>query len=90
MAKIDFAKIWQRIIDYQGDVFIQIKGGRFSYKIIGNQIMLNSTNQNIPKSEVEKAIEFVPLANTVPLQQFRAPSYLYAILMDKRIRQDYW
>jgi hypothetical protein len=32
----------------------------------------------------------VPLENTVPVQHLRGPSYIYAILMDPRIRQDDW
>ena len=33
-----------------------------------------------------KALEFVPLNNTVPIQHLSALSYLYAILMDAKIR----
>ena len=38
----------------------------------------------------EEALKFVPLNNTVPLQNLQAPSYLFAILMDKRIRKSDW
>ena len=39
---------------------------------------------------MEEAAALVPLANTVPVQHLRAPSYIYAILMDPRIRQSDW
>ncbi len=90
MNNICFTEIWERIINYQGENFYQIRGKVFSYKVIGTQIVLNSTNQKIPKQHVERVLELVPLANTVPIQMFRAPSYLYAILMDKRIRIGCW
>lgn len=37
------------------------------------------------KVELEEATELLPLESTVPIQHLRAPSYIYAILMDPRI-----
>jgi hypothetical protein len=34
--------------------------------------------------------ELVPLTTTAPLQRLQGPSYLYAILMDDRIRHGDW
>lgn len=39
---------------------------------------------------VVAALTLVTLANTVPVQHLRDPSYLYAILMDERIRGQDW
>lgn len=78
-------QIWTRIIENEGEIFKQIKGKEFTYQIIGNGLKLSTTNQIINKSVFEKAIELLPVKNTVPLQHLRAPSYLYAILTDKRI-----
>lgn len=78
--------IWERICNNEGEVFHQIKGKEFTYKIKGNSVKLSTTNYNIAKSTFEKALEFVPFENTVSIQHLSAPSYLYAILMDKRIR----
>jgi hypothetical protein len=58
--------------------------------VVGSAVVPNRTNQNISKSDFEKAIKFLPLANTTPVQHLRGPSYIYAILMDKRIRNDEW
>lgn len=82
--------VWHRIVSHQGETFRQIRGQEFSYSI--NQSVLNpsTTNQNLPKSEFEKALRCMPLENTVPLQKLRGPSYLYAILMDRRIRAADW
>ena len=64
-------KIWNWIIENEGENFKQIKGKEFTYQIVGNGLKLSTTNQMISKSVIEKAIG--------------APSYLYAILTDKRI-----
>ncbi len=82
--------IWERIKDCEGQTFKQIKGGEFTYKVKGNVIMLSRTNRSVSKSTFSEAFKFVPLENTVPLQRLQAPSYLFAILMDKRIRKNDW
>lgn len=78
--------IWERICENEGSTFYQLKGKEFTYTVKGNYIKLSTTNYNVAKSTFEKALEFVPFENTVPIQHLSAPSYLYAILMDKRIR----
>lgn len=78
-------KIRTSIFENEGEIFKQIKGKEFTYQIVGNGLKLSTTNQIISKSVIEKAIELLPVENTVPFQHLRAPSYLYAILTDKRI-----
>ncbi|TYS64351.1 hypothetical protein FZD47_12870 [Bacillus infantis] len=82
--------IWERINENEGQVFKQIKGGEFTYKVEGNTIKLSRTNRIVSKSTFAEALKNVPLENTVPLQRLQAPSYLFAILMDNRIRQNDW
>lgn len=82
--------LWERIKKCEGQVFKQIRGGRFTYKINGNTLILSRTNRLVPKSDFERALKKVPLENTVPLQNLQAPSYLYAILMDERIKKNEW
>lgn len=89
MIRID--DVWSRIEAHQGEMFYQMMGGEFIYIIDGGHVVPNRTNQQIPKSHFEKALGLLPLKNTVPLQsKFRGPSYIYAILMDKRIRLSDW
>jgi len=78
--------IWKRICDNEGAIFQQIRGKEFTYEVKGNYIKLSATNYNIAKSTFQKALEFVPLENTKPIQHLSAPSYLFAILMDEKIR----
>ncbi|MFB4169017.1 hypothetical protein [Virgibacillus sp. JSM 102003] len=82
--------IWQRVVEFEGQPFTQIRGGKFTYKVEGNLIKLSRTNRSISKNTFKDAMKYVPLENTVPLQNFQAPSYLYAILMDDRIRKNNW
>lgn len=80
--------IWKRICDHEGKTFRQIRGKEFTYTIIGNAVRLSTTNYNVGKGTFEKALQLMPLSNTVPIQDLPAPSYVYAILMDDRIRQN--
>ena len=82
--------VWSRIRVYEGEKFRQIRGGEFTYAVTGNYLVLDRTNQRLSKSSLEEALTLVPLQNTVPAQHLRGPSYIYAILMDERIRQGEW
>ena len=87
---VTFDTIWQRIKDRESERFIQIQGRDFTYVVAGNSIAPDRTNQNIPRAHFEKASRLLPLENTVPLQDLRGPSYIYAVLMDDRIRESDW
>ncbi|OXS78310.1 hypothetical protein [Domibacillus enclensis] len=82
--------VWDRIKTYEGQMFKQKKGKEFSYSIKGNILFLKTTNRSITKKVVEQALKLVPLESTVPVQHLQAPSYLYGILMDDRVRGDKW
>lgn len=88
---IEIEEVWSRIKAHQREKFYQIKGGEFTYVVDMGHVKPDRTFQQIPKSHFEKALALVPLANTVPLQKkFRGPSFIYSILMDKRIRKSDW
>ena len=82
--------VWRRIVKHQGQVFRQIRGGEFTYSIQGDQIVLSRTNWSIPRTHIEKALDLAPLESTVPVQHLFGPSYIYALIMDPRIRQSDW
>jgi hypothetical protein len=86
----DIETIWQRIKDHEGETFRQIRGGAFSYACARSHIAPDRTKQNIAKAHFAEALAYVPLRNTVPVQHLRGPSYIYAILMDQRIRRHDW
>ena len=87
---IPFEGIWERISSHQGDVFRQIRGKTFTYTVSHSSVTPSTVNQNIPRGDFEKAVSFLPLENTVLVQHLRGPSYIYAILMDERIRLRDW
>jgi len=88
---IGIDELWFRIEAHAGERFYQIRGGEFTYVVYGGHVIPDRTSQQIPKSHFEKALDYIPLKNTVPLQKkLRGPSFIYAILMDTRIRQNDW
>ncbi|GEM_PF-617354 len=88
--EIDSESVWSRIVEHAGETFHQIRGKAFTYSIAGNSVKPDSVNRCIHVSQFEQALEFVPLHNTKPVQHLQGPSYLYAILMDDRIRGEDW
>ncbi|MFT8323271.1 MAG: hypothetical protein ABF649_20605 [Bacillus sp. (in: firmicutes)] len=60
--------IWERINEQERQVFKQIRGGEFTYDVVGNSIKLSRTNRAISKGTIVEAIKYVPLENTVPLR----------------------
>lgn len=85
---LDIETIWANVLTHEGVVFRQIRGGEFTYRVKGNMICPNRTNVQISKNLLEEALAFFPLSNTTKIQHLRGPSYIYAILMDKRIHDD--
>ena len=82
--------VWERIEALAGQEFHMIRGAAFLYEVSGGHVLPDRTNQQIPKSHFEKALAFVPLTDTTAIQDLRGPSFIYAILMDPRIRQADW
>jgi len=62
-------EIWSRIKSHQGEKFYLIRGAEFNYYVYGGHVKLDKVNQQIPKSHFKKALEYVPLINTTPLQE---------------------
>ena len=87
---VSFDAIWARIKANERNTFRQIRGQEFAYSASSAAIIPSTTNQTIPRAHFEKASSLLPLENTVPVQHLRGPSYLFAILMDSRIRQEDW
>jgi hypothetical protein len=80
-----FDEIWKSITEQEGSEFKQVRGKTFTYKISGNAIVPSTTNYLIPKSQIEKAWNRMPIKGPGMISDFIAPSYLYAILIDEKI-----
>lgn len=83
-------EVWRRIEAHAGERFHQIRGGQFTCEVAGVYLRPDRLNQNIPRSHFGEALAYLPLGNTVPVQNLRGPSFIYMILMDRRIRQADW
>jgi hypothetical protein len=90
VVHIPFDTIWARISRCAGETFTQIRGGEFTYEVDGGSLIPDRTNQVIPRSHFEQAAGLLPLDSTMPVQDLRGPSYIYAVLMDRRVRQSDW
>ena len=86
----DIGTIWARIEHHAGEQFALKRGGSFTYRISGGCLYPDRTNRQLPKGEFAKALEMVPLAGPGEIQHLQGPSYVYAVLMDRRIRQGDW
>ena len=82
--------VWERIRAHESETFTQIRGGEFSYLVRGDALKLDRTDWFVPHSHIDEALDLVPLENTVPVQHLFGPSYMYAVLMDPRIKRDDW
>lgn len=84
---INIENVWENIIKHEGQEFMQIRGQKFTYKLNDSKsaLMPSTTEQWLSKTVFEKALAFMPLTSTKEVQHLRGPSYLYAILTDKRI-----
>lgn len=78
--------MWGRIEAHAGEVFTQKRGGEFRYRMIGNMVVPDRTNHQLPRSHFRTAYERMPVDGPGALGDLRGPSYLYAILTDPRIR----
>jgi hypothetical protein len=90
MRTQNITEIWQRITDHAGETFRQIRGGEFTYTVDHKSLRPDRTNWTIPKTHFDRALELVPLDNTRVVQHLFGPSYIYAVLMDPRIRRSDW
>ena len=87
---IDSQEVWNRIVSHSGQTFHQMRGKPFTYTARGRTIYLHTTNRMISRTAINGALSRVPLKNTVAVQDISAPSYVYGILMDHRIRRSDW
>jgi hypothetical protein len=81
-------ELWRRLWDLEGETFTQIRGGQSTFVIDAAGLRPSRTDWTIPRSHFERALERLPVDNTVPFQDLFGPSYLYAILTDPRVIAD--
>lgn len=82
--------VWSRIEAHAGATFWEVHDGEFTYAVVEDHVVPDGTCQRIPKTHFEEALAYLPLMNAIPVRHLRGSSYIYAILMDLRIRQNDW
>ncbi len=86
----DITTIWARVEAHAGECFHQKRGDDFRYEVHGGCVIPDRTNRFLPRCEFEKALQQVPLDGPGEIRHLQGPSYIYAVLMDRRIRGDDW
>lgn len=87
---ISIDALWARLKNHEGESFEQIRGGTFRYSLTDKALVPDRTDWSIPRKHFEAALDLVPLASTVAVKHLYGPSYIYAVLMDDRIRGVDW
>ena len=82
--------LWKNIKLYEGETFYKIRGGEYTYTIDDETILVNEIKGGrITKSSLAKALTIQnPTPRKIELAGCWAPSYIYGIITDKRIKGD--
>lgn len=87
----DFEDIWARIKAHQGISFNTITGLEFTYTVKGDAVFPSRTKYRISQADFKTAFQKVPLGGPGVLNQIvRGPTYVWAILHDRRISRGEW
>jgi len=83
-----FDDCWNRIRRNAGNQFHTIMGLPFTYSIDGNYVIPSRTDYKISKKDFEKVFRLRPLRGLGEISnEVRGPSYVWAIMHDRRIRR---
>jgi len=92
MSERTFYEVWGKIESHEGKTFRTKRGLDFTYEIDGNSIIPirdGRTVYMISKRDVEEAFSRLPLKGPGEISKLvRGPTYIWAILNDKRISLD--
>ena len=86
----DLATVWSRIRQHEGEGFQLIRGDVFTYEMFDNYLLPVGRVRHLSRTNFGKALVRVPLDGYQSVKDLQGPSYVYAILMDPRIRRGEW
>jgi len=90
-SKPSIDELWHRLKIHEGQEFETIRGERFTYSISGNTFLPSRTKYNISRADFDKALSLAPFEGPGAVNDaVRGPSYIWAVLHDKRIRRHDW
>ncbi len=86
--------VWRRIEKCQGEQFHTATGLPFTYEVEGRGIWFfrngKRINRKLTQAQLEVAISRCPLKSTTDINDLMDYPYLFAVLMDQRIRDHAW
>ena len=86
--------VWRRIENFQGAQFHTATGLPFAFEVEGNGIWFfrdgKRINRKLTRAQVDVAISRCPLKSTTEIKDLMDYAYLFALLMDRRIRGEDW
>lgn len=86
--------IWDRIQSHQGEEFRTARGLPLTYQVEGAGIWFRRNgrliNRKLTRTQVDVAISRCPLTSTTEIKDLMDYPYLFALLMDPRIRSEAW
>jgi hypothetical protein len=86
--------VWHRIQSHQGQEFKTMRGLPFTYTVEGAGIWFfrdgRRINRKLTRTQVDIAVARCPLEKTTEIKDLMDFAYLFALLMDKRIRGQAW
>jgi hypothetical protein len=86
--------VWRGIQSHQGEQFHTVRGVPFTFQVEGSVIWFfrgrKRVNRKLTRAQVELAISRCPLKSAAEIRGLMDSPYLFALLMDRRIRGQAW
>jgi hypothetical protein len=86
--------VWQRVAAYEGEQFQTVSGLPFTFKVEGSGIWFfrdgKRINRKLTRPQFGVAVSRCPLRSTTEIKDLMDYPYLFALLMDARIRAQAW
>jgi hypothetical protein len=86
--------VWRAIQNHQGEQFHTVRGLPFTFEVEGNGIWFfrgrKRIERKLTRTQVETAISRCPLQSTTEIKDLMDYPYLFALLMDPRVRGQAW
>jgi hypothetical protein len=87
-------EVWRRIAGHQGEQFQTVSGLAFTFQLEGPGIWFfrdgKRVNRKLTRRQFEVALSRCPLTRTTEIKDLMDYPYVFALLMDSRIRGQAW
>jgi dephospho-CoA kinase len=90
LTQVGIETVWGRVRAHAGEPFTLVRGARFEYEMFDNYLRPVGRVRGLSRSNFAKALARVPFQNTRDISDLQGASYVFAILMDERIRRGDW